>query len=391
MKKFVRFILIILFCGLCFFAFLAFNSLMDNGDIKPDIVVKDSEKEEDIKPKGPVITNASLFMVGDCLIHSAVYGDADRDNDGVYDFTSMISEFGDIVGSHDLAFYNQESILGGTEIGLSTYPRFNSPYSVGDAFRNLGFNMVSLANNHTLDRGEQAIVNSKNYWNQFKDSVITAGSYQSQEERDEIVIKEVNGIKYTLLSYTTDTNGLRAPKGKEYFVNTYDNEKAKNDIEKIKDKVDVIIVAMHWGEEYNQGITNSQREIAEYLSSLGVNIIIGHHPHVVEPIDYIGNTLVVYSLGNFISAQRGVEKLTGGMVSLNIKKTVENDVTSISLENVKVGLTYTYSDMSKSYRTDFKVYPYQKLNDNILKNYQSYYDKYMNIMLKYQPDTERWW
>lgn len=383
MKKYIRLVFIILLLSLLLFSFLAFNSIIDNGKIKPDIVVNNPVKDE------KKVTSMSLFMVGDCLIHSAVYDDA-KSVDGIYNFDSMISSFSDIVSNHDLNFYNQESILGGKELGLSTYPRFNSPYEVGDSFRKLGFNMVSLANNHTLDRGEEAIINSKNYWNQYKDSVITAGSYISLEEKNEIKVKEINGIKYTLLSYTTLTNGLRAPEGKEYLVNVYDSDKVKKDIEQVKDKVDIIIVSMHWGEEYNFDVVPKQKEIAEYLSSLGVNIIIGHHPHVVEPIEYIGDTLVVYSLGNFISAQRGVDKLTGGMVSLDIEKTEYKGETSIKLKNVKAGLTYTYSDYSKSYRTDFKVYPYQDLNDQILPNYEDYYDKYMNIMLKYQPDVESW-
>ena len=143
---------------------------------------------------------------------------------------------------------------------------------------------------------------------------------------------------------------------------------------------------MHWGEEYSFSITDRQREIANYLSNLGVNIIIGEHPHVVEPIDYIGNTLVIYSLGNFLSAQRGIDRLTGLMVSLDIIK----DNSGISLDNIKAGLTYTSSDTINGYRENFKVYPYQNLNDSILLNYQMYYNKYMNIVLSMQPDIERW-
>ncbi len=132
-------------------------------------------------------------------------------------------------------------------------------------------------------------------------------------------------------SYTTWTNGLETPTGKEYLNNVYSEELAKNDIERVKDEVDIIIVAMHWGTEYSKGISDSQVEIANYLSSLGVDIIIGSHPHVVEPIEFIGKTMVIYSLGNFISDQVGVERLTGLMVSVNIHKTVEKGNTTISL------------------------------------------------------------
>ena len=115
---------------------------------------------------------------------------------------------------------------------------------------------------------------------------------------------------------------METPAGKEYLNNVYSPEKAANDIAKVRDLADVIIVAMHWGTEYSLNVSQQQIEIANYLSSLGVNIIIGAHPHVVEPIEYINNgkTLVIYSLGNFISDQVGIERLTGLMVTLNVKK-----------------------------------------------------------------------
>ncbi len=152
----------------------------------------------------------SMVMVGDALIHQSIYQDAYKN--GKYDFTKMLSRVKPIISKYDLAYYNQETILGGAKLGVSTYPRFNSPYEVGDAFRDAGFNVVSLANNHTLDRGKQAIINSTNYWKKYP-KVLVAGSYGSQSDRDKVQIFEKNGITYTMLSYTTDTNGLRIPNG----------------------------------------------------------------------------------------------------------------------------------------------------------------------------------
>ena len=339
--------------------------------VEPRSIV--SEDKKDNNEQISTVNKLSLIMVGDSLIHSAVYADADRGN-GNFDFSNMLSEFKDIVSGYDLAFYNQESILGGTELGLSTYPRFNSPYEAGDAYRNIGFNLVSLANNHTLDRGEQAIINSRNYWSNYS-NVITVGSSKSLEDRNRSYIGEKNGIKYALLAYTTDTNGLVAPQGKEYLVDVYSNEKVNNDISLLKDKVDIIIVSMHWGSEYSFDVTDEQRQIAQ---------------HLVEEIDYVGNTLVVSSLGNFLSAQVGIDRLTGLMVSLDIVKTTENGESSISFSNIKADLTYTYSIKPNGYSTDFKVYPYHKLNNSILPDYEMYYNKYMNIVLKNQLDIERW-
>ncbi len=311
----------------------------------------------------------SIAMVGDCLIHSAVYKDAY--SGGKYNFYPKLSSMKPVISKFDLAYYNQESILGGTEIGVSTYPRFNSPQEVGDAMIDTGFNIVSLANNHTLDRGKNAIVNSRKYWNSHKDIMVN-GSATSQKEKDDIQIFEKNGIKYTMLSYTTTTNGIPMPN--DYYVNWYSEANVKKDIDKVKDKTDVIMVAMHWGVEYNTGVTQEQKNIAKYLASLGVNIVIGAHPHVIEPAEYIDNTLVIYSLGNFISAQRTDEQLSGLLMSADIVKKVDTKTgeSTISIENATADFTYTYRN--KSTLKGYKVYPYKDLNANIFPNYKKTYN-----------------
>ena len=326
-------------------------------------------------------TYASMVMVGDALIHGTVYGTAHRyANYNGYDFKPMLEHIKERVKDYDLAYYNQETILGGTELGLSTYPLFNSPYEVGDAFIDAGFNLVSLATNHTIDKGEKGVLNSRNYWNQQAD-VLAAGSYSSFEERDKVVIKEVNGIKYAFLSYTTYTNGLIVPTGKEYLVNVYDEDLIKEEIARYRDQVDLLMVAMHWGTEYMTYPTNEQKEISEYLASLGVDLIIGCHPHVIEPIEYIDDTLVIYSLGNFISSQIGVERLTGLMLSLNIKKEEYHGKTTISFEDIEGTLIYT--DRNNGYI----VYPYDMLTDNILNNYETYYEKYKKVVTAYSDQV----
>ena len=326
-------------------------------------------------------TYASMVMVGDALIHGTVYGTAHRyANYNGYDFKPMLEHIKERVKDYDLAYYNQETILGGTELGLSTYPLFNSPYEVGDAFIDAGFNLVSLATNHTIDKGEKGVLNSRNYWNQ-QANVLAAGSYSSFEERDKVVIKEVNGIKYAFLSYTTYTNGLIVPTGKEYLVNVYDEDLIKEEITRYRDQVDLLMVAMHWGTEYMTYPTNEQKEISEYLASLGVDLIIGTHPHVIEPIEYNDDTLVIYSLGNFISSQIGVERLTGLMLSLNIKKEEYHGKTTISFEDIEGTLIYT--DRNNGYI----VYPYDMLTDNILNNYETYYEKYKKVVTAYSDQV----
>lgn len=351
------------------------------------IYIEQERKLELIEVKEDIIieNELSLIMVGDCLIHGAIYDDA-KENGG-YNFYKMIENVKPIIEKYDLAFYNQESILGGTSLGLSSYPRFNSPQEVGDTFIDMGFNLVGLANNHTLDMGKRGIRASLEYWKK-KENIMTAGSYSSEEERITPNIMEKNGITYALLSYTTTTNGLTVPSDEPYLVSTYEEAKVKEDIERLRDKVDVLMVSMHWGEEYTHNPTESQRNIANYLASLNVDIVIGHHPHVIQPIDFIGNTMVIYSLGNFIASQYGVEKLTGLMASVTIKKTTINGESTITLENPTAELVYTYSVIDR-YRHSYKLYPYTMLNDNLLSNYEKHYEKYMNIVTSMNERIQR--
>ena len=381
-NKYVFLSILAFFVLLGVLSFISYDLFFEKPEKKEE-PVKIEEKEE--KVVEPVVeeTELSLVMVGDCLIHEAIYVDA-RDSNGNYNFYKMIDLIKPVIKKYDLAFYNQESLLGGTSIGVSSYPRFNAPQEVGEAFIDAGFNLVSLANNHSLDKGEKGILASLKYWEtKKKDGIMTAGSYSSFEDRDKDVIMEKNGITYALLSYTTTTNGLNRPKGKEYLVNVYDKDQVKKDVERLRGKVDLLMVAMHWGEEYTHTPNAEQEEIAKYLASLKVDIVIGHHPHVIQPIEFIGDTMVIYSLGNFIASQKGaIEKHTGLMASVTIhKKTVDGEST-ITIENPTANLSYVYSKSNGSSRYGYEMYTYDMLNESLLKNYKTYYKKYMDIVTK---------
>ncbi|MCI8575677.1 MAG: CapA family protein [Bacilli bacterium] len=306
------------------------------------------------------VSTLRLVMVGDALYHDGVYKDGY--NDGKYSFLKQLEMIKPIIQSYDLAYYNQESILGGEEIGLSTYPRFNSPYEVGDAFVDAGFNLVSTANNHTLDRGREAIFHSYQYWSK-QSGVLMSGSCDSVTCQKTIPVGEKNGIRYAFLSYTTTTNGINVPKGEEYLVNVYSDERVLEDISKVKDTVDIILVAMHWGSEYHNEPIEEQVRIAHFLASSGVDIVIGNHPHVIEPIEKIGNTYVFYSFGNFISAQTGIDQLVGLMAGLTITKKERGGEKTIEIGNLETNLTYT--SYNRQFR-DFKVYLFDKIDASIL-------------------------
>ena len=375
-KKKIKVFLVLSILLIATGVFLEASGFSKNTKKEPKKVVsKTKEKDYEIK----------FFMVGDALIHSAVYTDA-KQSDGSYNFKPMLERIKPISSKYDLAYYNQETILGGTELGLSNYPRFNSPYEVGDDFIDAGFDVVSLATNHTMDKNEEGVLNSVKYWKKQK-KIVTSGQWDSQDERDKVRIYKKNGIKYAFISYTTWTNGLETPEGKEYLNNVYSEEKAKEDIEKVRDKVDVVIVAMHWGTEYSLGVSAEQTKIANYLSDLGVDLIVGAHPHVVEPVEYINDnkTFVIYSLGNFISDQEGTERLTGLMMEVTIKKHVDKKKkTEVTIEDPAAELIYTKSNIGG--KRNFKVYPYSELNNNILPNYMSTYAKYKTVVSERYPD-----
>ena len=318
--------------------------------------------------EAPKEKRMSLFAVGDILIHESVYKDA-YVSDGNYNFHHMFTEVEPIIKKYDLKFCNQESLIGGKSIGISGYPSFNSPDEIGEELVNLGFNMISLANNHTLDKGENAVLYSNSYW-KSKD-VITAGSYSNIDERNKINVYEQNGIKYAFLSYTTISN---ASVKKDYLLNMYSADKAKKDIESIKNDVDVIIVSIHWGVENTNTPTESQKQIAEYLSSLGVNVVIGHHPHVVQPVQYVNDTLVIYSLGNFISNQLSIRLNNGIGLMYGVDIVVDEE--GVKFENEYKELVLAYAQKSKN----FKVIPFSKLNNELLNNYQSIEKQYMDIV-----------
>ena len=345
------------------------NSTQKENNIQSETTTEQPKIEENIiKEK-----RMSLVAVGDALIHNGVYLDASLGN-GNYDFTKMFTEIEPLIKNYDLKYYNQETIIGGKNLGLSNYPRFNSPDEIGLDLIKIGFNMVSLANNHALDKNEQGVLYSVNFWNNT--NIVTNGQNRSLEDREnKIKIYEQNGIKYAFLAYTNSTNGITAPSGKEYLVNVYSDNQAYEDINKIKNDVDVIIVAMHWGDEYSHVPNDLQKQQAKYLSSLGVDLIIGSHPHVIQPVGYVDNTLVIYSLGNFISAQKslGLAKIIGLMVGLEI--VVNNDV--VTFENLDYNLLYTYC--TSNYK-NFKIIPFNNLTDDILFNHEKIEEEYLNIV-----------
>lgn len=332
----------------------------------------------------PLKTTTTLAAVGDILIHSPLYKDA-RTKEG-YNFKPMFEQVKDYISQAHVAVANQETMIGGTNIGLSTYPSFNSPYEVGDALKAAGIDMVTIANNHTLDRGIPAITNAIDHWNEI--DMPYTGSFSSENDRNKIRTIESNGITLSFLAYTYGTNGIPIPDDKDYLVNMIDLPLMKQDIQKAKKMSDVVVVSLHFGNQYEQLPNNRQKKLVKQLANEGVNIIIGHHPHVLQPFEWVeGNsgskTFVAYSLGNFLSGQDGIYKNIGGILQLQIEKTGLVDRSEITIKQPRFIPTWVHSKHDR----DYKVVPLENAGDHGLKNADKLYKEIQQHMRRWMPEV----
>lgn len=329
------------------------------------------------------VFSVTIAAVGDILIHDSVFKDAYTGSG--YDFKPMFENVKQYLQQADIAFANQETMLGGKELGLSGYPRFNSPTEVGDALKHIGIDIVSIANNHTLDVGEKGILNAIDYYN--SEGILYTGAYESFEDREIIRTIEKDGIIFSFLAYTYGTNGIPVPNGKDYLVNLIDEERIVADIQKAKDISDVVVLSLHFGNEYEPFPNTRQKELAQMFSDAGANIIFGHHPHVLQPMDWITGedgqkTFVAYSLGNFISGQKGIEREIGGILQLEVQKKVSRSATTIEINDPRFVPVFTYKNNWRQY----KLYELEKIGNDVLYNAAQHYEKTKKHVATYLGD-----
>ncbi len=345
------------------------------------VPIIENKEEETPKEVWPKEYSFNLLGTGDALLHNPVY-DIALQPDGSYVFDDVFEFIGDTIKEADLSYINQETVFADS-MRYSSYPLFNTPSDWGDALINYGFDLISLANNHSMDMGGTGAKESIAYW-ESKD-VYASGMASSLEKRDNIKIETVNGISYAFLSYTYGTNGMPVPSGEEYLVNLYSKELAESHIESVRDQVDVIIVAMHWGNEYNASPNTYQTTVANELAEMDVDIILGNHPHWMQPIDIIDETVVVYSMGNFISNQMIIANqspytwsvATGCFVTMDVNKTVyEDGTTEIDVDNINVELLFNYKSPQRTY----KIIPFDQMNESYHYNYVSLYETHKERM-----------
>lgn len=295
------------------------------------------------------VTTASVIAVGDNLYHQSLI-DAGASEDGNWNYDKIYTHITDAIKDADIRMIDQETVFTTDHDSVSSYPSFATPTEVGDAIVKAGFNVVESANNHIDAFGEGFLTDTLNFWKTKYPDVTLLGIHDSQEDADTVKIREVNGIKIAFLDYTYGTN-VGGIEGKDYMIDMIRKEKITTMIQKAKQQADCIIFVAHWGTEDETMPNEYEKQWAAYLMEQGVNVIIGGHPHVLQPYGRIsdgkGNeTVVFYSLGNFVSTQQKLEELLGGMAKFTIQKTVENGKTSIQI------LTPTVEPLVMHYNSD---------------------------------------
>lgn len=264
-----------------------------------------------------------LLFTGDAMQHQAQLDKALEIGQTNYDFSECYEMISDDIQEADYAICNLEVPLGGPG-SYSGYPCFSAPDSFLEALIDAGFDMFLTANNHCLDRGDKAARRTLNVLDSLK--VDHIGTFQDSVQRDSIApfIKDINGFKIAFLNYTYGTNGIEPKEGFE--VALIEKEKIRKEIEKAKSlSAEIIVVTIHWGIEYVLTENAVQRELAQFIADSGADIIIGSHPHVVQPMKIISSkdnkpVLVVYSLGNFISNMKTADTRGGAMVWVTITR-----------------------------------------------------------------------
>ena len=301
--------------------------------------------KEVIIPKDKTI---NLVAIGDVMCHNTNFQAAYNSSTKTYDFMPAFVNVSKYIEKGDIAIGNLETTLTGNEVGYSGYPTFNSPEELGVALKNIGVDVVSTANNHCMDKGTKGVINTLDNLDNI--GISHTGTNRTKEEQDTILVKDVNGMKVAFLSFTYGTNGIKIPDGKEYLVNLIDKDFIVEQIELAKKQnPDVICASMHWGVEYAQKQNKSQEELADLLFQNGVDVIIGNHAHVIEPMEKRTITLddgtekevfVVYALGNFISGQ--VKEHTKSTAILDMKITKKGETGKISIDSVDYVPVYCY-------------------------------------------------
>lgn len=310
-------------------------------------------------------SKVTLLAVGDNLIHNTLIA-AGENSDGTRNYDSLYANIKPEIEKFDISVIDQETVLGGSTFEYTGYPMFNSPWEIGEAAINAGFDIFNCASNHTMDMGWTGIEKELEFFSNHKNAV-ALGINGSQESYNKITYYEKNGITFAMLNYTFGTNGIPLPDDKPWAVNLMDKEKISKDLTEARANADCVIVFPHWGTEYSFEISDYQKEYTELFLEKGVDIVIGCHPHVIEPVEWVTDEstgrkmLVYYSLGNFISHQIDLENLLGGMAQV----TIEKKSGKIEISSAKFVPVVCHYRKGESGKFEFNVYKLSDYNNDL--------------------------
>lgn len=374
----------VLFVFLLFIVFVfAINNFLNNEKKETnlyEIGIEKNEKEKSKKEKDSIKvllendekteeekldTKFSMAFTGDIMCHNTMYMDAYDQETDTYDFSYFFDDVREYLEKTDITIGNLETTFAGKEVGYSSYPTFNTPETLGDALKDVGFDVLTTANNHCMDKWYSGLESTIDYLDKLE--ISHTGTFKSKEDQSNILIKNVNGVNIAFLSFTYGTNGIKIPEGKEYAVNLIDKELMSNQLNLAK-KTDAefICVCMHWGIEYQTVPNDEQKELAEFLIKNGADLIIGNHPHVPQSMEIKEVLLddgskkeafVIYSLGNFMADQG--KKYTRDSLILNLEYERNGKTGDITLNSATYIPTYIYKNPNKSSKK-FKILDMKK-------------------------------
>ncbi|MDR2185265.1 MAG: CapA family protein [Treponema sp.] len=334
-------------------------------------------------PEPPRPGELTIVAAGDNLFHETITA-AFREEGG-WDFAPIYDLIKPVISGADLAFINQETALGRESFGYSGYPRFNTPQALAFNLAAAGFDIINQANNHIMDKGEAGVMDTIAAWDRVRGTAYL-GIHRSREERDRRrVIIEKNGLRAGFLAYTYGTNGLAVPGDKPYLVSLIDEETIIRETGALRPLCDVLVVSMHWGDEYGPAPSAGQTALAALLAAQKVDLVIGHHPHVLQPAEYIlrpdgRQMLCFYSLGNFMSSQRQPAALVGGLMYVKLTGPAGN----IMFADAGIIPVITHYE---SGWTGYRVYPLYRYTAGLVQKHRSYHAKtglnmeYINAVL----------
>ena len=295
---------------------------------------KESEKEPALSDEYKIV------MVGDVLLHTPVE-ESCRQADGSYDYDSLFANTKDEILAADLALVNQEVIIGGSELGISGYPCFNADFNLCDSLVDAGFDVICHATNHALDKGSAGLLNCAKHWKEQYPQITVLGIHDSADTSTacgaDPEILELGDFKVAVLNYTYGTNGIPLPEDMPYAVDLLDEEQVAADICKAEEMADFTIVCPHWGTEYRLTPDASQEKWVRIFLENGADLVLGTHPHVIEPIEWVTDPenghemLVYYSLGNFVNWTSGTgegvaNRMVGGMAEVTVGRDETGEV-----------------------------------------------------------------